>query len=671
MTLLPQSQWEFVRRKPSGAWLSGRGSSDGERVELPHSWNRSDTFQEGVSYYRGWGGYRHSFHLDSPRPHLRLRAGGFYGAGDVWLNGKKLADINGQFIGIDLALPELPAGDHQLGIRLHNTYRRHMLPGIDEPDFVLHGGLAGGLRIEAVPLLVDQLLIHSQYGQTHLQLLGPAGPPPDLPVEIDFLGETRSWTGSPLVYDRLAPPWHVDQPTLSPITVRCGSWQHRWTWARRDAEFRPDAGFFLNGQRLELCGVNRHENIPGLGNALPDDMQRDEARQIRDAGFNLVRLSHYPQSPAFLDACDELGLLVYAELATWKRVRTGRWLKNAKQQMRRMIQRDGHRPSVICWGLANEAQHHKAFAELIDVVKATDLPTPRPTIYAENHLYRGHRHKTLDQVDVLGVNYELDALEEARDASRNQALLISEMSNQPDAKRGTLDEELLQVEQLERDWAALRDTPFVAGWCIWCWADYATLRKRRYLRYSGLVDAMRLPKPALARIRARLDRRRPFVDAFGNWGKDGPAERQIWVASNRGPVTLRLGDHEQTLPRSEWQQIQITWQDRPLVVEIDGAQCVLQPFAEATAIRVHWSRPWLEIRIVDQQGRTSLSTDTEAVIEIASGLTPRYWNPEQQVQIHGGIGRLPFESSQDEQTISGRVIVENGKFFEDFCFPER
>ena len=103
-----------------------------------------------------------------------------------------------------------------------------------------------------------------------------------------------------------------------------------------------------------FAGCNRHECLPGFGNALPVNLHRQDAESIKAAGPNFVRLSHYPQHPEFLNACDQLGVLVYAELASWKSVRGGRWLKAAVRQFGDMIRRDRNHPSVIMWGLGNE-----------------------------------------------------------------------------------------------------------------------------------------------------------------------------------------------------------------------------------------------------------------------------------------------------------------------------
>jgi len=232
--------------------------------------------------------------------------------------------------------------------------------------------------------------------------------------------------------------------------------------------------------------------MPGFGRALPLPQHRRDAELIKAMGLNFVRLSHYPQHPEFLDACDELGILVYAEVASWKSVRGGRWLSRACRQMRDMVVRDRNHPSVILWGMGNEGRHRKAFQELYAICK--ELDPERAVTYAENHLYRARRKGAIGLPDVWGLNYEFDALEEGRDASRLRCVVVSECSNYPHTERGNAEAEETQLETIKADLARIQDLQYVAGFALWCFNDYATLRKQRYKRYSGLVDAQRVPK---------------------------------------------------------------------------------------------------------------------------------------------------------------------------------
>ena len=119
----------------------------------------------------------------------------------------------------------------------------------------------------------------------------------------------------------------------------------------REASFRPD-GFFLNGKRLPLFGLNRHQLYPYAGMAMGARVQRKDAEILKNEfNCNMVRCSHYPQSPAFLDACDELGLLVWEEAPGWHHVSPiAAWQDVVVQDVRDMVIRDRSRPSVIIWG---------------------------------------------------------------------------------------------------------------------------------------------------------------------------------------------------------------------------------------------------------------------------------------------------------------------------------
>ena len=538
--------WEFVRKKVGRQWLAGQ-SGDDDLVDLPHCWNTQDTFQYGRSSYSGRGGYRRR--LEIPAIHdggrWSLRSGGFYGIGDAWIDGKRIAKFDGQYLGFGIDFePNFPDGVHRLGIRLDNRWRRNVLPGFRQPDFILHGGLAGRVWLERTPdihfdLTRTQVVCEEQpTGQElvslHTSLINrkststdgtlewtivrkeaaAAGSSKPIAVTLERRGsveaiahviveDPRSWSpDEPNLYwaeGRL----RVDGQVVDEVRIRFGI---------THAEFRPRQGFFLDGKRVDLHGCNRHEAIPGLGNALPDELQRRDAQILKDIGCNFVRLSHYPQSPVFLDACDELGLLVYPEIATWKSVRSSRgWRRAAKRQMNDLIVRDRHHPAVILWGMGNESRSKKAYHELRTI--ARELDPKRPVTYAENHLYRARRHKTTGVPDVWSVNYELEVLDEAPASSRLENVILSECCNHPHSVRGDDLEEITQVLALERDWGIMADHPHLAGHAVWCLSDYATEHRDRYRRLPGLLDAWRQPKMAAELFRARYSRR-PFVSLF-------------------------------------------------------------------------------------------------------------------------------------------------------------
>jgi len=522
-TISLDDAWEFARGHQSRRWL--RDTVIRPDTALPHCWNEHDGFQEDVAYYRGPGSYRRTFRLDAATATGAiwvLEADGFYGTGDVWLNGRRLGRIDGRYLGfrLDATAALRPGEQNVLGIRLTNRCARNVLPGIRMPDFLLYGGLSGSVRLVREPARrINPLAL-----AVRCACVGDASAQITLTWALEgdaHAGDTIEWrlsapdgteaapAQSAAVADRdqgmmvftVEYPQHWDLETPQRYRaegrlLRDGQCLdlHAQPFGIRSAEFRPRQGFFLNGRRVELRGCNRHESMPGFGRALPRWMHVADAHLLKAMGLNFVRLSHYPQHPAFLDACDALGILVYAELASWKSVRGGGWLHRARRQMEDMVRRDRNHPSVILWGMGNEGRHAKAYRDLYRLCKSLD--PQRAITYAENHIYRARRCKTLGIPDVWGLNYEFDALEDGIAASRLQCAVVSECSNYPHTRRGDADAERIQLEMLQTDLARLAKHPGVAGFALWCFNDYATLRKQRYRRFSGIADGWRTPKAA-------------------------------------------------------------------------------------------------------------------------------------------------------------------------------
>ncbi|MDD5706094.1 MAG: glycoside hydrolase family 2 TIM barrel-domain containing protein, partial [Kiritimatiellae bacterium] len=514
--------WRFRAERAATAWVKGGWRSDDPAVDLPHCWNDRDTFKVGVRYRQGPGAYGLRFVLPQDLPPgqdcvWQLRSEGFYGVGDLWMNGKRVTSINGQYLGLreDVSLHVHPDRENMIGIRLTNVYRRYVLPGKRDPDFLLYGGLSGRVclvRLPAVhlderslraacehplaPRAVVRLSVEAanalataQSVRLRAALVGPDG-------AVAASGQSEPTTVAARRSAALSLDLSVEHPTVwdleHPLLYRAECEllvdghpldAVATPFGLREAVFDGNRGFFLNGNPVRLCGVNRHESVPGLGRALPEDLHRRDVEQIRSMGLNFVRLSHYPQHPAFLDACDRAGVLVYAEIASWKSVRPGPWARAACRQLEDMIRRDRHHPSIILWGLGNESRSRWAFRRMVRIAHALD--PSRATVYAENHLHRGIRWRALNLTDVLGVNYELGILDEAHARSRSGAVVVSEISNCAYTPRGDEAAELKQIAAMERDLDLLEQKPYVAGYALWCYADYASQRKGRCRRQAG------------------------------------------------------------------------------------------------------------------------------------------------------------------------------------------
>ncbi len=309
-------------------------------------------------------------------------------------------------------------------------------------------------------------------------------------------------------------PWDVDDPRLYDLVVTLREADHpihayRTRVGFREARFASD-GFYLNGRHLQLVGLNRHELFPYVGGAMPARVQRRDAAILKhELNCNIVRTSHYPQSPAFLDACDELGLLVWEELPGWQHVGGEAWRAAAVEHARAMILRDRNRPSVVLWGMRiNESVEDEPalYDELQRLAK--DLDPTRQTTGAYNR--RAHPLRQ----DVWGEN-DYGQHGGPLGPPHKDRYLISEAVGQ---KRpgGGFDQfyrradpgptQQLQAERHAAAHAVAAADRRYAGVIAWCAFDYNSPHNAAAgVKTPGVCDLFRIPKPGAAFYRARHD----------------------------------------------------------------------------------------------------------------------------------------------------------------------
>lgn len=326
--------------------------------------------------------------------------------------------------------------------------------------------------------------------------------------------------------------WSTDAPHLYDVVVTLLDHEgpvhdHKVRTGFREARFER-SGFYLNDQRLHLFGLNRHQFYPFAGAAMPERVQRRDAEILRnDLNCTMVRCSHYPQHESFLSACDELGLLVWDEPPGWQYLGAGEWRERAYQDVHDMIVRDRNHPSVVLWAARlNETPGNTAFYTRTQLL-AKSLDDSRQTTGA----IIGDDHDTLDfQQDVFGYNDYSSSTAESGPAlappRTDFPYLVSEavgtLTGPAKFYRRTDRQEIQQGQALAHarvhDFA--RSDGRYSGLLAWAGFDYPSGHGNVFdgIKWPGVVDLFRIPKPGAAIYRSQVDpHRRPVIEPSFFW----------------------------------------------------------------------------------------------------------------------------------------------------------
>jgi len=333
-------------------------------------------------------------------------------------------------------------------------------------------------------------------------------------------------------------------PVTHDLSVRTGF---------REARFEP-GGFYLNGERLQIFGLNRHQLFPHTGMAMAARLQRTDAEILkRDLNCNMVRCSHYPPSRHFLDACDELGLMVWEESPGWQYVGDAAWREQVVRDVSAMVARDRSRPSVIVWAtrLNETASHPGLYARTRKA--ARELDGSRPTTGAMAiHLAAGWDEDVFAYNDYRSGRDGAGLLPPLPGVPYLVSEAVGALSGWP-AYRWIDTGAVLAAQGLLHAHVhnTARSDPRYAGLLGWAGFDYASLnggdRVWKALKTPGVLDTFRVPKPGAAIYRSQADpRTRPVVVPafFWDFGPSSPPHGpgpDAMIATNCDRLEIYLG----------------------------------------------------------------------------------------------------------------------------------
>ncbi|GIM54511.1 hypothetical protein CAPN005_11580 [Capnocytophaga cynodegmi] len=573
------SGWLFQKDSIGDAILPNVDSFNWQPVQLPHTWNDKDVLADGKrGYYRGIAWYKKSFRLvpESERQYF-LQFEGSNQVTEVFVNGKFAGKHIGGYSSFNVELtPFLNlSGEQYISVKVDNSFDKNIPPL--SADFTFFGGIYRPVHLITTG---NKHFSMSDYGGPGIYISTTKVSEKKAEVTIEYylqnksnqkvklsletsikkdtesvLAEKRSnvtieassdmifkvtfknvenfelWsTEKPVVY-YVESSLKENGKTLDNLTQPLG---FRWF------SFDANKGFFLNGKNVKLIGANRHQDRIPYGNALSDDMHRQDMQLLKEMGANFLRNAHYPQATEILDNSDQLGFVVWEEIPLVNEVNVSEeHNQNAGNMLKEMIKQHYNHPSIFIWAYMNEiywAHRFKPEQEIPIRNKATlELTQRLENLTRQTDPYRYtaiamHNYPLYDESGIGDIpmiagwnlyhgwyydKYEDFGkyMDEQHKKYPNRIHFISEYgagsdvrlySEKPEKFDFTMEEQVRFIQSLTSQIIA---RPYISGGAIWNLVDFSSERRvdaTSHMNNKGLVTHNRKPKDAYFLMQALL-----------------------------------------------------------------------------------------------------------------------------------------------------------------------
>lgn len=558
-------------------------------VRLPHTCKETPFHYFDESLYQMVSGYRR--HLLIPKDwqgkRILLTFEGAAHDSTVFCNGKKVGEHHCGYTAftVDLTDNVLYGQDNLLCVRLDSRENLNVPPFGYVIDYMTYGGIYRDVRLEVKEKVsLSDIFVHTaidfrsspvtaqitseitltesdenvtirQYympkstaaAQESWRLLCEQTVSTDVSCDKEF--SLTATITAPLLWDTEEANLYIlktqllyqDNTILDETETRFGI---------REAVFKKD-GFYLNGRKLRIRGLNRHQSFPYVGYAMPKSMQRLDADLLKkELGLNAVRTSHYPQSHYFLERCDELGLLVFTEFPGWQHIGDDAWKAQAVANAEDMIRQYRNHPSIILWGIRiNESPDDDAFYEKTNAV-AHKLDPSRPT-GGVRAMKKSHLLEDVYTYNDFLHDGEMPGCDPKKKVTSDmeKPYLISEYNGHMYPTKAFDNEERRSEHAIRHANVldAVAGQSDIAGSFGWCMFDYNTHKdfgSGDRICYHGVMDMFRNPKLA-SNIYACEQEQTPVLEITSSMdiGEHPGCNRgNIYILSNADSVKMYKND---------------------------------------------------------------------------------------------------------------------------------
>ncbi len=659
-------EWTFTFGNPADAETVGFDDTKWQRTNLPHSF--SIPYFMGEEVYQGYGWYRKNLDIKPSwiGKNINLQFEGAFLETEVYVNGSYVGKHVGGYTGFDFDItPYIHAGRNLIAVRVNNIHKPDVAPRTGDHQF--SGGIYRDMYLNITdPIHVDvngtfvrtsDVTTESARINVLSDIINTSDEAADLEITTAILSPKGKKLSSVKTSSHIMPGkvvtvsqnlpvvkspelWAPEHPSLykAVTTVsRHGKQLDRYetSFGIRDFKWTAENGFFLNGKKYFLRGANVHQDQAGWGDAVTNAAARRDVKMIKDAGFNCIRGSHYPHDPAFAQACDELGIILFMENAFWgmggsagDRTDFGcpppscypvnpafqdNFDRSVLSQLKEMITIHRNSASIAAWSLCNEAfftdnctdERMKALLnQCTDSARAWD-PIRQVAI-------GGCQRKGLDKLGKGAIAfYNGDG---ADFDYPGVPVLVSEYGSYDVDRPGRFESGFRNLEEksYEGDGDPWNPPAWRSGHVIWCGFDHGTIGGRR-LGTMGIIDYFRIPKREYYW----------YKEAYNN---ENPNPEEPQWATEGVPAKLSLSSEKTTL------------------LSTDGTDDTQ-----------------LLITVLDKEGH-HISNSVPVTLEIVSGpgefptgrsirFMPASNNEESDIRIADGLAAIAFRSYHGGKTV--------------------
>ena len=491
------------------------GFENAVTVRLPHTAKEIPYNYIDCTAYQMACGYRKHFHAteDWCGKRLLLRFDGAAHEAVVFCNGSEVGRHACGYTAFTVDITEHVAfgAENTIDVRLDTRESLNIPPFGFVIDYLCYGGLYREVTLEVrecgyieeallenTGLREIRLRISSASAHIVTDIIDNEGRTAASAVGKEFtltVPDAKLWTlESPVLYTARIRACEADR-VIDERCIRFGF---------RTVRFEND-GFYLNGEKVKLRGLNRHQSYPYVGYAMPASVQAFDADILKyELGVNAVRTSHYPQSQHFIDRCDELGILVFTEIPGWQHIGDEAWKKQAVTNTEEMVRQYMHHPSVMLWGVRiNESQDCDELYRLTNKA-ARSIDGSRQTS-GVRYLEKSHLLEDVyafNDFSHSGDNAGLKA-KSAVTSKKNRPYLVSECNGHMfptkpfDDERHRLSHALRHAKVLDAMYAA-GDICGIFPWCMFDYNTHQDFGSGDGICYHGVMDMFRNPKLAAA-----------------------------------------------------------------------------------------------------------------------------------------------------------------------------